>query len=714
MKPFLSKGHKCIAFVLICVLSLILNNAKAQWQQTNGPIGVGVNCMIQHDTVVVCGTHQGLYFSSDSGYIWQQYSQFENKNIQSIYTKGDTLILLFSSGFLENEYYDSTFSVSSFNNGLTWTQPILISIYGYFPVTLHEAYGKVIAVDLFVGPSVTYNYGLSWNPLPLPPGNNFVDLKITGKNYMFLVTKDGNFNYFFFLSRLDTISFIQVDTANLVGDKCAVDSVVFGTDSTTPGYVNIRKSLDYGQTWNTISTTISHQNLYPMTIDSVFYFNTSSYYIKFTTDFGATWDSVANNSNPSLLPCFLKYKYSVDLGNNILLVTNGYEFSIYNLSNDSATLITNTIKGSLITSISSSDSVIYCTNSLNLFETKNDGNIWDSITNQSVYEAPQIIIGDTLFSTHMNVYRSYDGGHTWTTLTLPDMVFYIAKKGNRIFASSGWNTYYSDDYGDTWLLVHLPPQQTVCGFSSQGGSLCVYANHLFFADVFNGAILRLDQNDHNWTHLFCLGFDPFMTYNEPIMLTLNNSVVVSSDVGIFYSNDTGATWTASACNGLPLSINGTKIYPTSIVARGSDWIAACGKAGVLYSYDSGDNWQPFAGPSPFIATSVTISHDQLFVSTLGRGVWTTSTPLSVMNLSNQNNSVQVYPNPSSGLIKIRNLKSTDYPNIVYVYDRQGRIVMRGSISPDQAINLSSLSPGIYFCRIINKANEIKVCRVVVE
>ena len=714
MKPFLSKGYKCIAFVLICVLSLIFNNAKAQWQQTNGPIGVGVNCMIQHDTVVVCGTHQGLYFSSDSGYIWQQYSQFENKNIQSIYTKGDTLILLFSSGFLENEYYDSTFSVSSFNNGLTWTNPILISIYGYSPVTLHEAYGKVIALDVFHDPTVTYDYGLSWNLLQLPSGYNFVDLKFTGKNYMFLVMEDGNFNDFYFLSRLDTISYIRVDTANLVRGKCAIDSVVFGTDSTTPGYINIRKSIDYGQTWNTITTTNSHQNFFALTIDSAFCFNTSSSYLIFTTDFGATWDSVPENSNYSLLPSFLKYKYSVGLGNNNFLASDGSAFSIYNSANDSATLITNTIKGSSIISISSSDSAIYCMDYFILFETKNDGNSWDSFTNLSFYEAPQIIIGDTLFSTNFDVYRSYDGGHTWTTCIMPDMVFYMAKKGNRIFASSGWNTYYSDDFGDTWLSVHSPPQQTVCGYNNKGGSLCVYANHLFYADVLDGTIFRLDQNDHNWTHVFCLGFDPFRSYNDPIMLTLNNSVVVSSDVGIFYSNDTGATWTASACNGLPLSINGTKIYPTSIVARGSDWFAACGKAGVLYSYDSGDNWQPFAGPSPFIATGVTISHDQLFVSTLGRGVWTTSTPLSVMNLSDQNNYVQVYPNPSSGLIKIRNLKSTDYPNILYVYDRQGRIVMRGSISPDQPINLSSLSPGIYFCRIINRANEIKVCRVVVE
>ena len=709
MKTLSSKVCKSIAFVLICILFLSLNNASAQWQQTNGPIGVTVNCMIQHDTVVVCGTQQGIYFSSDSGYTWQQYSQFQNKNIQSIYSRGDTLIMLFSSGFLEDYYYDSTFSVTSFDNGITWTNPVMLSIFGDIPATLHDAFAKVIAVDVYNGPSVTYDYGLSWSPLQLPPGN-FADLKFTGKNYMFLMMEDGSFEYLFYLSRLDTISFILTDTANSVRDKCAVDSVLFGSDSITPGYIDIIKSVDYGQTWSTITTTNSHQNFSTIAVDSVFCFLTASSYLKFTIDFGVSWDSVPSNT----YPYFLQYKYSIDLGNSNLLVTNGIGFSIYNTSSDSATSIPNTITGSVIKSISSNDSVIYCMNYFDVFKTTNDGSTWDAVTSPGFFVAPQIIIGDTLFATNFDVYKSFDGGLTWSTFTIPSMVFYMAKKGNRLFASSTGATYYSDDFGDTWLLVPDPPPQTACGFSSNGGSLCTYANHLFFADDYFGAIFRLDQNDHSWTYLFCIGFDPFATYDEPIMLTLNNTVVVSSYLGIFHSNDTGATWTASACNGLPLSINGAKIYPTSIVARGSDWIAACGKAGVLYSYDSGNNWQPFGGPSPFVATGVTISHDQLFVSTLGSGVWTTSIPLSIMNPTDQNNYVQVYPNPASGVVNIGNLKATDYPNILFVYDRQGRMVMRASVNTNEPINLSSLSPGVYFCRIINRANEVKVCRVVVE
>ena len=70
--------------------------------------------------------------------------------------------------------------------------------------------------------------------------------------------------------------------------------------------------------------------------------------------------------------------------------------------------------------------------------------------------------------------------------------------------------------------------------------------------------------------------------------------------------------------------------------------------------------------------------------------------------------------PVSGVVNIGNLKATDYPNILFVYDRQGRMVMRASVNTNEPINLSSLSPGVYFCRIINRANEVKVCRVVVE
>ena len=54
-------------------------------------------CMIQHDSVIVCGTQQGIYFSPDSGFTWLDYPQFQNKNVQSMYATGDTLILIYST-----------------------------------------------------------------------------------------------------------------------------------------------------------------------------------------------------------------------------------------------------------------------------------------------------------------------------------------------------------------------------------------------------------------------------------------------------------------------------------------------------------------------------------------------------------------------------------------------------------------------------------------
>ncbi len=108
MKPISILLYKSIALVVICSFFFSVNYANAQWQQTSGPIGVYVNCLIQHDTVAVCGTMQGLYFSSDSGSTWQNYPKFQNKNIQSIFATGDTLILIYSSGFTEEYYYDSS------------------------------------------------------------------------------------------------------------------------------------------------------------------------------------------------------------------------------------------------------------------------------------------------------------------------------------------------------------------------------------------------------------------------------------------------------------------------------------------------------------------------------------------------------------------------------------------------------------------------------
>ncbi len=378
---------------------------------------------------------------------------------------------------------------------------------------------------------------------------------------------------------------------------------------------------------------------------------------------------------------------------------------------DSITLLNNNIKGESIYYINSNDSVIYCTGS-KFYRSSDDGNIWNSM-NSTYGNGPQLIMGDTLFYANFDVYRSYDGGISWTTQTMPTMVFNMAKKGGRIYASGGL-TYYSDDLGNHWNQLNATPSQTVCGFSDDGGSICVYANHLFMTG-FEGSVFRLNANDLYWTNCFCIPFQQFQSYNEPVLYTLSNSVVIWSDVGMFYSNDTGATWKTCMRQGLPRDVTGRFVAPYSLVAKGSEWIGAFGKMGVLVSSDNGNHWQPLVNsPSPFIATGLTISHDQLFVATDGRGVWTTMLPLTVNKLIEKNNQLEIYPNPTCDVIRLKGLKEGSYPLAVFIYDSNGRLTLMTKVNSDQSINVGSLMPGYYLARILFTESDFYTFRFVKE
>lgn len=678
-------------------------DASAQWVQTNGPTGVSAYCLAKHDSVILCGTYQGLYYTSDEGNSWQPYPLFQTYTINSIYVEGDTLILMCFS--------DSSFSISSFDNGISWTQSTWSGT-GFENYTrLIGANGKVFALAYSSPPLVSNDYGLSWSAVTVPAGL-FAILTYNG-NYIFLTESDSTHtNNYFYLSSLDTINFVQVDPTNYASNKVIVDSVIFGTHVSTAGYYNIIKSLDWGLTWTTVSITQSFLNFSLNSYDSIVCFRTPDYSYKFSYDYGLNWDSLPVYSPPP----FINYMLSLDLGNSNYLLSDYLDFFHYDMANDSISKLNINIVGSTVNWINSSDSAIYTTGNY-LYRSLDDGTTWDSLPRFMAGPAfPQIISGDTLFEANGNVYRSIDGGYNWTSFSMPngDNVDNIVRKGNRIYVSSYQGSHFSDNFGSSWTHMNNPPQQTVCGYPSRGGNLCVSNDHVFFADESAGTIFRSDQNDHIWTACFCLPLQPNQFTVQASMYSLNTTTVVSSEVGMFYSNDTGQTWATSLCNGLPLDYFGNKIYPHSIVGSGSDWIAACGNAGVLYSYDAGDNWLPLMNiPSPFIATGVTLSHNQLFVSTAGRGVWTTTFALTALSTSDRRSEIVCYPNPTTDFIRLKNVKQSTGESRILIYDLYGRLMMNRILNSEESINVKSFPSGTYIGKVVNLQSENSVFRFVV-
>lgn len=82
----------------------------------------------------------------------------------------------------------------------------------------------------------------------------------------------------------------------------------------------------------------------------------------------------------------------------------------------------------------------------------------------------------------------------------------------------------------------------------------------------------------------------------------------------------------------------------------------------------------------------------------------------VLKSDNNNTSISIYPNPTTNQLKINNLK-TNEPIKYYIYDMQGKVIMKGAISSaDDVIEVNTLSAGTY--NLFLQDSDIKPMRFV--
>ena len=75
----------------------------------------------------------------------------------------------------------------------------------------------------------------------------------------------------------------------------------------------------------------------------------------------------------------------------------------------------------------------------------------------------------------------------------------------------------------------------------------------------------------------------------------------------------------------------------------------------------------------------------------------------------ERNSVNLYPNPTDGMITIDLLNSEI--SSIEIYDSLGKKVLEQN-SVSSRVNLSHLKSGIYFCKIISINNEIEFRKII--
>jgi len=72
-----------------------------------------------------------------------------------------------------------------------------------------------------------------------------------------------------------------------------------------------------------------------------------------------------------------------------------------------------------------------------------------------------------------------------------------------------------------------------------------------------------------------------------------------------------------------------------------------------------------------------------------------------------------YPNPATDVLKLKT-GERDFNDITYrLFDMNGKLIKAGRITgPETSVNMQKLSPSVYFVRVIEDGEEIKVFKII--
>lgn len=214
-----------------------------------------------------------------------------------------------------------------------------------------------------------------------------------------------------------------------------------------------------------------------------------------------------------------------------------------------------------------------------------------------------------------------------------------------------------------------------------------------------------------------------------------NLMVVYSNYGahnLFYSSDSGSTWTYTAGNLDGTNQPSLRWAAIQHLKSGGTiyWVAA---STGLYATDTlmGDStvWVQQAtntiGNSVCNMVDVRQSDGLVAVATHTRGIYTANIPslndiATVHNINNPNATmrVEVYPNPSSGTASLNYYLPVQQNVQLRIYDQRGMLVQQTVLTNThpgnniQPLDFSTHSAGIYFCSLIAGDN-VKTVKILV-
>ncbi|MBS1903975.1 MAG: T9SS type A sorting domain-containing protein [Bacteroidetes bacterium] len=656
-----------LRLALVCTSVCVTGSmdGHAQWVQTSGPSEASLSAFATKNgmTIFAGSYNDGLFVSTDDGVTWSSTGNgLKDTMITSLAILGNDLFATNANGVNR-----------STDNGATWT-PMNANLPVYM-FTRNTSALFAVGSTLYVCPDegiyASTDLGVSWTrlvPGPETPNDNVWQILGNGA-YLLATTESGIFR------SIDSgATWIQVDTCH-VNHVSSMGSILFAT-TTTDRF--ILRSSDSGKTWVHVVPDVS-MAITEMSVSGSDLFTVSYDGLYRSTDQGVHW--IATRFPPILQNDTYGYGL-ISTSEALIIVTNGR--GLFRTTDQGVSWSGVGPANTLIYSVASTSSVLFATlRSWNyapdgLFTSSDDGLTWEAEGTSGIM---------TLAAMGRNVF----GGSLWDGLHIlagSGAYDFLGWQGENIVRSSGtilvyvsphYGVNFSSDSGQTWSLAPA-------GIYPDFG----YDSLLIGTDSLNH-VLRSTDLGNSWTNVLGLPDSPQYT------MAMSGSVIVATNgTGMYRSTDGGTTW-SDAHNGLPNA--GLNVLAANVAG-----VVVATERGVFRSTNGGVSWGNWnIGLGTDTVTCLSINERYIFAGTQGQGVWRRPiSDLSSVPPPIRMESVVLFPNPTAGTITIHN--APDDIERISIMNVLGKQVMDipNVYGSDATLDLSNLSSGVYYARIVTQ------------
>jgi len=247
-----------------------------------------------------------------------------------------------------------------------------------------------------------------------------------------------------------------------------------------------------------------------------------------------------------------------------------------------------------------------------------------------------------------SVFKSIDGGATWTTINsglsysgiscpVHELLVDPTTPSTIYFGSYGAGVFKSTDGGLSWNATTPPGVNPfIVGLALDPSS----PNKVFAANFFS--ILKSADGGLTWAPK-ASGLPPDV-YISDLGLDSHspNNLYAGTDHGVYKSTDTGENWTLANQGITSLNITALAVDPNaSGVVYAATYVIAESKGYLFKSTDGGANWTPAGLSSSFFLYSMAFSPDGVFAatsagiykSTIGSSDWSLIGPGTVYTVA---------------------------------------------------------------------------------